>query len=366
MKFCRRHAPRAAAIVGAFAVVLLLFASGLVANAQVASPVLRSSPAAPRTLSPEEILARRWEIGYANHVRANVNGELITQLDVRKRVSGDLAVIQRMSRNEAEFERHLQDRVAYTVQSMTDDRILVQEFRSKGGTVPAVYVNAQMDEIIQVKYNGDRHAYLHVLRLQGISLLEARRQIEEELIIRNMRMEFFRATREVSPRRVADYYEANKDKEFLRTEQMRFRQITLTQGATDSEEDVRARAQLIVDELKKGTPFGDLARRYSRDDYRNEDGGAAHWREIGATSERIATALKALPDGGITEPMDFTPPGGRTMLFLFQRVEYRPGGIAPLSEVREFLVNKLSQLEQNAAIEAQMEHLRRKYFVRYY
>jgi parvulin-like peptidyl-prolyl isomerase len=317
-------------------------------------------------MSPEEVLSRRWEIGHANHVRANVNGDIITQLDVRKRVSGDLPAIQRMSRTEAEFERHLQERVAYAVQSMTDDRILVQEFRSRGGSVPAVYVNAQMDDIVQVKYNGDRNAYLHVLRLQGISPLEARRQIEEELIIRNMRAEFHRAASEISPQRVADYYEAHKDKEFQRTEQMRFRQITLAQGAADSEDDVRARARLIVDELKKGAAFGDLARRHSRDDYRNEDGGAAHWRELGATSERIATALKALPDGGVTEPMDFTSPGGRTTLFLFQRVEYRPGGVAPLSEVREFLANKLSQLDQNAAIETQMEHLRRKYFVRYY
>jgi hypothetical protein len=333
-----------------------------------ASSFLRNAPGTPgRQYTQAELAALEWAAYNRNYPRANVDGIIITMFDVHKGVTPLVQGLRREAEgNDAVFSRQLNILITQTVQGLSDRKLLVKEFREKGGTIPASLITAQIDEKIQQQYSGDRAEYLNVLKRQGTSQIEDRQLTEEFLIVDYMQKDILKPAGEVSPRRIVAYYEDNKQKEFVRTEQVRYRQLTLTPGAVDTNEDIRNLAQRISGELKNGVAFSALVKQYSRDDLRNDDGGGALWRDPSGLNEKISTAIKALPNNATTEPMEFAWPDGRVFICFFQRVDYRPGGLVPLDEVQEQIARELAEQERKFVFEATMSRLRQKFFVRYY
>jgi parvulin-like peptidyl-prolyl isomerase len=335
--------------------------------------MLRPSPnLVTRQPSQADLQSMAWTAGNSNQIAANVDNSLITSFDVRKGVAPLLASLFREHQNNPrpiDRDRLVNEAVIATRQQLVERRLLLREFSERGGTLPFSYVASSIEERIQSQFNGDRSEYLSALKLMGTTPLEDRFEAEENIILQYMMSDISKATSRkisLSPRKITEFYEANKDKAFVRSEQIRFRQITLTPGAAETDDDVRKQAQNILAELANGTAFGDLARRYSKDDFRNDDGGGERWRDPASINEKIIAAIMELPNGGNTGVMDFTPPGGRATLYLFQRVEHRAGGPVPLPEVQDAIAEELIKQEQNTAQTENLERLRKKFFVRYY
>jgi parvulin-like peptidyl-prolyl isomerase len=337
-----------------------------------AVPVIRPlgpSGAAPlKPLTEEDRLRLSWAVNNSNKARANVDGIIITVVDVRKSISPVIPVIIRESQgDERLFEQRLNATEVQTVQDLSDQKLMLREFRERGGTLPAAYVNARIEERIQLQYGGDRTEYLNVLQRRGITPMEDRRFVEEDIILSIMRNEALKPSDEVSPQKIVNFYKENLDKSFKRTEQIRFRQIRLTPGAAENNADIQAQTRHIQAELARGVPFTELVKQnYNKDTRRNEDGGGNVWNEAGSLNEKVVAALKALPDGGVSAPLDFTQPGGRAEIYFLQRLEYRPGGAVPLEEVQDAIARELSEREQIKVLEEWVSRLRKKYFVRYY
>ncbi len=69
----------------------------------------------------------------------------------------------------------------------------------------------------------------------------------------------------------------------------------------------------------------------STDDYASK-GGDAGWRNLADLNERVASVLRGLKDGEISEPLQFDLPGGRAVWFIVRRGGYRPQGFATLKD----------------------------------
>ena len=177
--------------------------------------------------------------------------------------------------------------------------------------------------------------------------------------------ELVKYQREFSPVAVQRYYEENKAN-FSQEESCLFRQITLQPSAAETAEAVRKRAEEIAGQLQAGADFGEMARKFSRDDLRNVGGLNQSWKVATGMNEQIAAALRALPNGGTTEPMDFSQPGGQPLIFIFQREDHRPGGVQPIEEVRGIIEDKLQKDASGRAYEAAIARLKQQYFVQYY
>ena len=326
-------------------------------------PLNLPSPTAPRQLSPEEEFSIQWTNENRNQPRASVDSSLITLVEVRSAVAPALMAHKRESKTLAEFNLRRDAAMMETAQYMVDyEKLFLAEFRERGAPVPKTMVTRQVADKIQRLFHGDKNEYLNMLERMGITPLEDRRQIEEGMIANYVREEILKSYNEVSPRKIAEYYKTRQKESYTRTEQVRYRHIFLVPGAAETEAEVRALAQNIIEEARKGASFEDLAKRHSRDN----SGGVETWREASDLNERTATVLKALHDNGISDALDFTPPGGRLSLYIFQKTGYREGGFVPMEEVQDAIAIEISNQEKRAALEEWQRNARTKYFVRFY
>lgn len=337
---------------------LLFVMSPIVAGAQLAQSV-----AAPQ--SEAELVALQWKAINRNQMKANVDGAVITSFEVQKRMMASLPAIQRQVRSEEELMRELNRREHESLEGAATQQLLITAFKEKYHKVPEEYVSAAIERHIQEVYNGDRNAYYAELNLMGMTPMDGKRRQEEDLMVGWIVPELVKYQQEFSPVAVQRYYDENKAS-FSQEESFLFRQITLQPGAAETAETVKKRAEEIFAQLQAGADFGEQARQYSKDDLRNMGGLNQNWKTAEGMNERIVEALRALPDGGVTEPMDFSPPGGTPLIFIFQREQHRAGGPQPIEEVRGIIEAKLREDASSRAYEAAIARLKEKYFLRYY
>lgn len=327
----------------------------------------QSAPGAPRqtrVVTREEMMMIEWRRANQDGVVANVDGSIITSYDIRKGVSYIAPQIVQESKSEADLQQRFAKATNEIKESLADQQILISEFKDTGGFIPPSHVQSEVERRIQKDFNGDRALFLDTLQRRGMTILDYRKDIEENIIVDHMRGRIYRPTTEISPAQIEKYYEENKDR-FMQPGTVHFRQITLYPSASQTDADVRNDAATIIAALKSGADFGELAKKYSKDDFRN-DGGDAGTKEIEKLNEKIADALRAAGAGGVTEPLDLTMPGGRVTLFIFKCEEYRPAGLVPIEDVRDAIENQISNDQRLFAQQEWMERLRKKYFVRYY
>jgi len=380
-------------LVFAVAVALVPLLAGMVPvlRAQTSQPIAPFSPPAvvpggvavpkdlPRLVTPvvgqpgmslsqEQRRRYQWQDANRNSPRANADGNIITYLDVRKVVTPLIpALIRECKGDYASFESRLNALTVERVLDMTTRKLIVREFYAKGGVLAPSFITSRIEQKIQLQHGGSRDEYLNVLKYRGLTPLEDRRQVEEDIIVEFFFGEVYKGIDEVSPKKIADFYEQNKARFFTAPEQFRCRVIMLAPGAAETNADVLFQKQFVLDELKKGVPFNRLVPQYlNKDVARFEDGGAASWRNASDMGERMLAALRAVKDGEVAAPLELKDPSGRLNVYFFQRVEHRAGGAVPLAEVRDNIAYEILKGERAAAAEASVARLREKYFVRYY
>ncbi len=351
-----------------FAIIpLLLLPGALCAQPAQTAPAGGNAQTAEKTQQPvtrEEQARLGWSRSNIVRVEANVDGSIFSTYDINKGLAPAIPQMIQSSRSEAEVLQKKADLEAKIKDALTDQQLLISEFKESGASVPRSVVAAEIEKRIKEFYNGDRTLYAGTLKRMGRTVLDDRREIEEWMIVDFMRRRFLRTNSEISPLQIQKYYNENKER-YRQTESVGFRQITLFPGAAQTDADVRRIADEIISDVKAGKDFGELAKKYSKDDYRN-DGGYAGIREVDKLNEKIAAALRETPDGGVTSPLDLTLAGGRLTLFIFKREEYRPAGYLQPEEVRDDIESQIVKDQNTIAQQELMERLREKYFVQYY
>jgi peptidyl-prolyl cis-trans isomerase SurA len=91
-------------------------------------------------------------------------------------------------------------------------------------------------------------------------------------------------------------FKANSDKP-----QSLVSEILLTIDNPESEPQVRATAQRLVQQVRAGTPFGTLARQFSETTSSNE--GDLGWVQVGQLDPKLDTALASMKPGEVSDPI---------------------------------------------------------------
>lgn len=83
-----------------------------------------------------------------------------------------------------------------------------------------------------------------------------------------------------------------------------FRQVVIRPASSDSALDAtRARAQAIVDSIRAGADFAEMAERYSEDPGSAAEGGDLGWFRRGQMVRDFENAAFSLPDGQVSDPV---------------------------------------------------------------
>lgn len=142
----------------------------------------------------------------------------------------------------------------------------------------------------------------------------------------------------VNEEEIHQAYEQNKDR--FTTEPVRRASHILIETGSDADDEQRQaaldKARELLDQLRSGADFAQLAKEHSDDPGSASKGGDLGRIEKGAMVERFENALFALEEeDALTEPV-------RTQFgyHIIKLTEYQPGQVKPLEEVRDQLVQE--------------------------
>lgn len=354
-----------------------LFSSLLVLTATAASAQLKQP-----TL--EEAAAKRWSEMHADRIAADADGTGITLSDVRRQIDPIVGQIRAGAKTDAEFDKAIAQAAEETLKSIAERQLVIAEFRASTARLPASYIDADIEETIRRDFNGDRNRFVASLRAAGTTPLAYRKFIEDRIIFEYMVGQIRRASWDVNPGKIREYYEKNKG-DFVRKEQVKLRQITITQGAAEKPAETAARAEAWADALRHpekiaatlerfkvtgkpivGTPtFADVAMRVSTDDFASK-GGDAGWRNVDDLNTTVTTALKTLKVGEVSAPLKFEV-GAAPIYVIVSREGERPKGYADVNdpEVMAEIEGKVRQIGMKAAIQSWLDDLRTKHHVQF-
>lgn len=230
------------------------------------------------------------------------------------------------------------------VRDLLIDRMLIlKAYEDSGAHLPDEVVNERIKAIVADEFDGNEAKLREALRKQRMTYDAWVKQVREDIIVQAMRQLQVGKKVSVSPKQVKLYFAEHMD-DFAEEGGTRVRTILLTpdQGAAVAEEVQAA--------LAAGTPFEEVARKYSADSQAAQGGdwGFVNPKEV--FSPQIVEALTKLKAGehsGILEAAGYRS--------IVQKVEVKRGRRPSFAEawprVEAAVKNELGQARYNAWIE---------------
>ena len=333
--------------------------AGQLASAQgVTSTTNETAPAAATNSESDLPVGARFENGIA----AIVEDRIITVGDIRRMIEPLIPQIRSQSRTPAEFRRNLERVEDQAIQDRIDEVLIVKDFYSdekhKGG-IPQHYVDNELEERLITEFDNDRSKFLAYLRAIGKTHREFRQEIEEEIIVGYMRGQKRKSLTVVSPAKIENYYTEHRDN-FFQDDGVHLRLILLKQIADEDPALLNQTAESIMQKLRNGEDFAEIAKEYSQDS-RKKNGGDWGWIARGDLREELANAAFALEKGQFSEPVKLD-----NEIFILFVEDKRLAGIKPLEDVRDQIERILLSQMARETTERWLERLRRTGYVRYF
>lgn len=185
------------------------------------------------------------------------------------------------------------------------DAELRREFDRQQVKVKLEYAVLSADDVIkQIKpTDAELKAYYEQNKARYASAVPEKRQVRYLLVDLNQ----LREQTAVTPADLQRYYDDHRD-QFRVGDRINVRHIEIklpapgADGKLDSKavEAARARAEDILKQLKAGTDFATLAKKYSEDEATKDNGGSLGWMERGRTSAEFDQAAFSLAKGQLS------------------------------------------------------------------
>lgn len=288
-------------------------------------------------------------------VAAVVNGEVITLSEVMMATAlKEREIRQSLSGEEA--IREIKKVRAEAVEELIDRKLIVQEFKKKGLTLPERYVRDRIESLIREEFGGDRAAFIKTLRAQGFTLKRFEQMENDKLIVQAMRSQFAGGTFVASPAKVQEYYNRNIA-QFSTGPQVKLRMITIAK--TDSTgADTRKLAEEILAKIKAGSDFARMAQMYSEDAH-SESGGDWGWIDKKTLNPELTEAAFKLKAGELSGVI-----ASGDAYFIMQAEARREAVRKPLSQVRKEVEQRVIAEQKQAAFKEWTSTLRKKAYIK--
>jgi len=283
-------------------------------------------------------------------VVARVNGIAIYRKSVRDVVQGILT-LQDTEPDPATVGELAQQ----ALDSLIGLELLYQESQARGVVVDDAAVN---EEIARSKSGfPDARAFEAAMKAKGMTDADLRRETRKTMAVnRLLEGSIWRDVR-ISPEQIKGFYEENKE-EFKHPPQIRVSQILIRvpeKASAAARDAAKQQATALLNQLKAGADFSQLAREHSQDPGSAPLGGDLGYIAKGDMDAAFEQRAFALAPNQLSDVVA-TPYG----FHIIRVAERREAGYAPLSEVQERIREVLLKSERQARQAALVAELRKK------
>ena len=240
-----------------------------------------------------------------NAVRVIVNGEIITEFDIRREVANAFQ-IAREKYGEEGLQRKEREIISKGIDELIDRKILVQEAKKVVLADPekAEAIEKNLDAFVKgaVEEVGSVYKFYELAHKQGINPLKKRAELKEDLLVEEIMRDNVYRKIVVTPKGIKRYYQEHTD-EFTREGSLSFRHILLMFSRYETKEDAKSAAEDILNRLKSGEEFGDMAKEYSRGPH-SDEGGLWETDEVKDFRKDLVAKISNLKEGEISPIID--------------------------------------------------------------
>ena len=281
------------------------------------------------------------------------NGEFVGEMQYARMIQ------QRFQQSIPEFEQNVLRDLAVNVRlrNLVTDNIVVtpedlrREYRRRNETAKIRYVSFQAadfrdqveptEEELQTYFENNKLRY-RLQERRSATILSLEDGTPPEI--------------EVSDDEIRNYYEQNRYR-FETDERVRASHILfMTMDKSEAETaDVEKKAQEVLAKVKAGQDFAELAKEYSEDPGTKDKGGDLGFVTRGQMTPSFETATFALEPGQTSELVK-TEYG----YHIIKVVDKEPGGMLPLEEVRDQIVEDLRAERQAMAAQQRNDEVMTK------
>ncbi len=309
------------------------------ANPASTNPAAKQSAQAPAAgVQPKPVPAQLPD------VIARVNGEAIAKGDLEKaikNVEGRAGQPVPAAERDRIYRGVLEQLIAY--------RLLKQESSSRKIEVPDAEVDARMAQIKQQFPSED--VFKQSLIQQNMTFDQLREDAKSDMRVAKMLQGEVNVGVGVQPQDVTAFYEKNPDK-FKQGERVRASHILIRvpeKADPKTKEEARTKVAGVLNEVKAGKDFGELAKNYSQDPGSAANGGDLGYFAQGQMVGPFEQAAFALKPGGISDIVE-TPFG----FHIIKVADKQAARTVPLDEakpqIEQFLQNQQRQQKTEAFI----------------
>lgn len=298
---------------------------------------------------------------YPNGIAAVVESRVITLDELHRKLGPYVRQLQKEASSREDFEAKIASTSREVLDGIIDDILIVNEFKSnKKLKIPLPLLENHYTKFKEEQFQGNRSHYLQHLEDLGITDRDLREQQKDQMIIGYIRSQWRKSEAEISPKLINQYYDEHRDR-FVQKDSIRLRQIVLKGiEGIDPKEGLLQKAQEVIDRLKKGQNFAEVAREVSDDDMRTS-GGDWGWINRSDIREELAIVAFALNKSTFSDAIILD-----NYAFILFVEDKKNAGIIPVENVRED-IEKILVNENAKKTETQhIQKLRKKAFIKYH
>jgi len=284
---------------------------------------------------------------------ARVNNEIITKRMFDRELQ-KLRTQLAQNYSGAELEAKVREQSKDLLRDLIDQALMVQKAKDLDINVETEVVK-QLDEMRQESNLQSLEDLQREVEKSGVLFEDFKDQIRRHLLMREVIGREVGSRIVVSREETRQYFEEHK-KEFESPGGMRLAQILIS-SENRTPEEVEARTQQVLAELKKGTRWADVAKKYS-DHPSSKDGGNVGFFRAGALQPAIAAALDKLEVNETSDVIDT-----KFGKMIFKVLEKYSPGVPTFEEIEGRVSEYLYSQKMQPALREYLVKLRKESFL---
>jgi peptidyl-prolyl cis-trans isomerase SurA len=244
----------------------------------------------------------------ATHILAVVNGDVITNTDVENRARL-FAMSAGLTLSQDVLER-LQHQI---VQQLIDERLRMQAVEKEKIVVPDAEIAAAIKEI-EARNNLPPGSLTQKLAAAGVSPLTLIDQIRTQIGWTQLLRKALGDQANITPAEIAERQRLQATQ--IGTQEYRVGEIFIPVDDPAARADAERFAETVINDLRKGAPFGLVAAQFSQEETALT-GGERGWVQPNQLDPAVASLIERMPVGAVSNPV--AVPGGYEIVTLQDR-----------------------------------------------
>jgi peptidyl-prolyl cis-trans isomerase SurA len=285
-----------------------------------------------------------------DRVVAVVNKEVITWSELYKMMESE-AGDKMKNMDETERLKIFKENEPLFLEKLIDFRLEIQDAERIGLQVGPDEVKDAIENI-KKKYGMNDAAFEEMLKKEGLSIDEYKKQLSEQILVRQYLNRQVKNKIFISDEEVKKYIEENKDN-IIDTEAYKLRQIFFRRPKDENEAKLlEGKIAALAEKVKAGEDFEAIARSMS-EDATAKTGGDLGYVKKSLLAKEFLTVLELMKPGDISKP--FWTQQGMHIIKLEGKTEARN-----TNQIREDVKNQLEEKQFMERYKALIKNLREK------